>query len=71
MGKEKGKELWSIGKIGVMRGSGRTTTDQAKALKSTATVTNMKVTLRKEKRMAKVYTTGPTEKSMMANGAEV
>jgi len=51
-----------------MKDSGKMITGKAKAWKSTATAINTKATSKEEKRMAREFTTGQTEKSTMESG---
>lgn len=56
------------GRTECMRASGLTTSDMARAMKDTLTVTNTKATSKTVKHMARVSTSGRTEKYMMASG---
>ena len=68
--KEKAMASWSIGKTEFMKDSGSMTKGNKRDMKGTAMATGMKATLRMEKHMEKVCTTGPMVRSMTESGAE-
>ena len=62
---------WSTGKTESMKVFGPTISEKEKDMKDIQTATDTKEIFKKEKLTAKVYTTGPMEKSMMASGRMV
>ena len=65
---ERGSELWSTGRIGCTRDSGKRISVQARAMRDTVTAILTRVISYRGKLTEKVSIRGPTEKSTTANG---